>query len=82
MSYRVGIKYINSYLSLFGNDINEYGISFGFGFPIKRSQTELDLSFEIGRRGTTKDGLIQENYVNIIFGVSIDEHWFHKRKYR
>lgn len=82
MSYRAGVKYNYSYLSLFGNNINEYGISFGVGFPMKRSNTELDLSFEIGRRGTTNDGLIQENYINIIFGVSIDEHWFHKRKYR
>lgn len=82
MSYRVGLKYNNSYLSLFGNDINEYGISFGVGFPMKKSNTELDLSFEIGKRGTTNNGLIQENYVNITFGVSIDEHWFHKRKYR
>lgn len=82
MSYRVGIKYNNSYLSLFGNDINEYGISFGVGFPMKKSKTELDLSFEIGQRGTTNDGLIQENYVNVTFGVSIDEHLFQKRKYR
>jgi hypothetical protein len=82
MTYRAGVKYNNSYLSLFGNNINQYGISFGVGFPMKRSQTELDLSFEVGRRGTTNDGLIQENYFNVIFGVSISEHWFHKRKYR
>ena len=82
MSYRLGIRYNNSYLSLFGNPINEYGISFGFGFPMKKSKTELDLSFEVGTRGTTNDHLIQENFVTATFGVSINEHWFHRRKYR
>jgi hypothetical protein len=82
MSYRVGFRYENSYLNLFGNEINEYGISFGFGFPMKKSRTTLDLTFEFGSRGTTNDNLIKENFVNVTFGVAIFEHWFHKRKYR
>lgn len=82
MAYRVGFRYESSYLNIFGNQINEYGISFGFGFPMRKSNTELDLSFEAGRRGTTNDGLIQSNYINVTFGVSIHENWFHKRKYR
>jgi len=82
MTYRAGIKYNNSYLSLFGNKITNYGITFGFGFPLRKSKTELDLSFEVGRLGTTNNGLIQENYFNVTFGVSINEYWFHKRKYR
>jgi long-subunit fatty acid transport protein len=82
MSYRLGFRYVNSYLSLLGHPIDEYGISFGFGFPLKKSRTSIDLGFEIGRRGTTKDGLIQENFFNISLGVSIFESWFHKRRYR
>ena len=82
MTYRLGFRYENSYLNLFGNQINEYGISFGFGFPMKKSRTALDLSFEYGGRGTTNDNLIQENFVNVTFGVAIFENWFHKRKYR
>ena len=82
MSYRLGLRYDNSYLNLFGNQINEYGISFGFGFPMKRSKTEIDLSFEVGQRGTKNSSLIQENFINVTFGVSINESWFHKRKFR
>ncbi len=82
MAYRMGVRYENSYLNLFGNQINEYGISFGFGFPMKKSRTVLDLTFEFGSRGTTNDNLIQENFVNVTFGVAIFENWFHKRKYR
>ena len=82
MSYRMGFRYTNSYLTMLGHPIDEYGISFGFGFPLRKSKTEIDLGFEIGRRGTTKDGLIQENFFNISLGVSIFESWFHKRRYR
>lgn len=82
MAYRLGVRYENSYLNLFGNQINEYGISFGFGFPMKKSKTALDLTFEFGRRGTTNDNLIQENFLNVTFGVAIFENWFFKRKYR
>ncbi len=82
MTYRLGFRYVNSYLSLFGQPINEYGISFGLTFPMKKSKTTIDLGIEAGSRGTTKAGLIQANFINFNFGVSISESWFHKRKYR
>lgn len=81
MTYRAGARFQQSYLSFNGNPINEFGISFGVSFPMKKSKTAIDLSFEVGQRGTTKDNLIQENFFNINFGLSIQEHWFYKRKY-
>lgn len=81
MTYRAGTRFEQSYLSFNGKPINEFGISFGVSFPMKKSKTAIDLSFEVGQRGTTKDNLIQENFFNINFGVSIQEHWFYKRKY-
>ncbi len=82
MTYRAGIRYNQSYLKFYGKPINEFGISFGFGFPLKNSKTGIDLGMEIGRRGTTDNNLIQENFFNISLGISIQEHWFQKRKYR
>lgn len=82
LTYRAGIRYNQSYLNFNGTQINEFGISFGFGFPMKKSKTGIDLGVEIGRRGTTDNNLIQENFVNIFLGISIQEHWFHKRKYQ
>ena len=58
------IRYVNSYFIYFGTPINEYGISFGFTFPMKKSRTAIDLGFEYGRRGTTDNNLIQENFLN------------------
>lgn len=82
ITYRAGFNYNNSYLNLFGHSINEYGITFGVTFPMKRSRTTLDLAVEVGTRGTTQDHLIQENYVRFSFAVAIFENWFQKRKYR
>jgi hypothetical protein len=82
MTYRLGFRYVNSYLSLLGHPINEYGISFGFTFPMKKSKTTIDVGVEAGGRGTTDNNLIKENFVNFTFGVSIAESWFYKRKYR
>ncbi len=82
MTYRAGIRYNQSYLNFDGTNINEFGISFGFGFPMKKSKTEIDLGFEFGRRGTTNNNLIQENFINVFLGISIKEHWFQKRKYQ
>lgn len=82
MTYRLGVKYNQSYLRFYNNAIKNFGISFGLGFPLKNSKTGIDLGFEIGRRGTTDNNLIQENYINVSLGVSIQENWFQKRKYR
>lgn len=81
MTYRLGGRYEQTYLSLNGHHVDEFGISFGLTFPLKKSKTTLDLGLEAGKRGTSKDKLIQENFFNVTFGVSIQEQWFYKRKY-
>ncbi len=82
MTYRIGARYNHTYLSIDNTPINEFGISFGVGFPMKKSKTGIDLSMEIGRRGTTKNQLIQENFINFTLGVSIQEIWFYKKQYQ
>jgi hypothetical protein len=82
ITYRAGFRYYNSYLSIFSHPINEYGISFELTFPMKKTKTTIDLGFEIGKRGTKADGLIQETFFNMSLGFSIRESWFHKRKYQ
>ncbi len=81
VSYRLGFRYERSYLKLRNTNINEIGISFGLGFPLRRSQTTLNLAVEIGKRGTLANDLIQENFVRFTFSVNIFEHWFIKSKY-
>lgn len=82
MDYRMGLRYANTYLDLNGNQLKEFGISFGLGFPVWKSKSTMNVGVEFGRWGTTKDDLVQENYIKFIFAVSIYENWFIKPKYR
>jgi hypothetical protein len=79
--YRLGFNYGRTYLHLNGQDLNEYSISFGFGFPLRGLKTMLDLTGQYGVRGTTDYNLIRESYFKIVVGFSIYERWFVKRKY-
>jgi len=81
INYRLGLRYSKSNLNLRGNQLNEFGISFGLGLPIKKSKTAVNLGIEIGSRGTTDNDLIRENFINFSFAVSVFEQWFIKPKY-
>src|SRR5690554_8047764 len=58
--YRAGMRYEQTGLSIDGQDINEFGISFGLGMPVGRLFSNINLGLEVGRRGTKNNGLIQE----------------------
>jgi hypothetical protein len=81
VTYRLGVRYNQTYLNLRNTKINEFGISFGLGLPLPRSYSSINLAVEIGKRGTTAFNLLQENYIRFTLGVSIKETWFIKRKY-
>jgi hypothetical protein len=77
----------------FGEEqISEVGISFGLGLPIVKSVrieeekvaivSRVNLSAEYVKRGSTANGLVQENYFNIGIGLNLNDKWFTKRKYR
>ena len=78
VSYRLGGYYTNSYLVLRGNQLKDYGITFGAGLPFRNTKTSLNLGLVLGQRGTLEKGLIKENYM--IFNVSLTFHdlWFFK----
>jgi hypothetical protein len=87
LTLMAGAHFYESYLSLNGNSINELGMTFGLAVPLfKDQQTKtfpmLTLGTEIGRRGLTNDGLIQEDYLKFFLGLSIkSNNWFNRRKY-
>lgn len=84
IAYRFGMRYSSSYYTINNNDINEYGITFGTGLPLRRTGTSvptLNLGIEYGKRGKATDGLIQETFINFNVGIIINDKWFIKRKY-
>jgi hypothetical protein len=77
--YRAGIRFEETGINLNGQNINEFGISFGVGLPVGRMFSNVNIGFEIGKRGTTDFGLIQENFVNTFISMSFNDKWFDKR---
>jgi len=82
--YRYGFFYEKTGLNIEGRDINSRGFSLGVNLPIKpafNSLSSLDFSLEIGRRGTVKNNLVQEGFVNLKIGFNFADRWFMKVLY-
>ena len=83
MRYRFGAFYQTDPRNLNGDQLDSYGLSVGFGFPIimPRQQTSfINLAIEGGRFGLS-DGL-HETFVRMTLGFTLnDNSWFFKRKF-
>ena len=79
--YRGGLRFEKTGLNIENESIKEFGISFGVGIPVGDFGSNANLGFEIGRRGTTNNNLIQENFINFQISLSLNDRWFQKRKY-
>lgn len=82
ISYRAGTYLNNSYIKLDGEQIKNYGITFGLGFPIANQRTSLNLSYTYGKRGTTSNNLIEETYSTFGINITLYDFWFIKRKFQ
>jgi hypothetical protein len=77
--YRTGFNMSNSYYKVAGGTLpSNYGITFGFGLPLRNSNTVVNASFEYGKIGSAY--LLREDYFKFTFNAVFNEHWFFKRK--
>lgn len=81
VTYRAGVRFENTGLEINDETINEFGISFGLGLPVGNVFSNANIGFEIGKRGTTRANLVQENFMNLQLSLSLNDRWFQKRKY-
>jgi hypothetical protein len=81
IAYRAGVKYEKSYLIIDGQQINDFGITFGIGLPVYRSNSTINVAAELGRRGTKQKNLVLENYAKINLSVNLYDLWFIQRRY-
>ena len=80
MTYRAGFNYQKTGLVVNDTEINEYGISFGVGLPMGLKLSNVNLGFEIGKRGTTDNNLVEENFYNFRLSLSLNDKWFRRQK--
>ena len=81
INYRAGFRFEQSYLEIKQTRINDIGISFGVGLPMKKSRSTMNIAVELGQQGTTANELIKETYVKFTVGTALQERWFLKRKF-
>jgi hypothetical protein len=86
VTYRAGVRFENTGLLVNGGGnttgftaINDFGISFGLGLPMK-GLSNVNLGIEYGQKGTTVNNLIKENYFNFRLSLSLNDIWFQKRE--
>ena len=86
MRYRAGIYKASLPLSVGGQQISDFGTTFGFGIPIltQQSVSSINFGFTYGRRGRDIPDAVKENYLGVNFGITIApskvDRWFIKRK--
>lgn len=74
-----GIFYNDSYLKISGQQLNDVGGTIGAGFNSLKGLS-LMAALEVGKRGTTNNGLIRENYTQISLTLSYRDFWYTKIK--
>lgn len=82
MHYRLGLNYSDSYIKCGGDQLDEYSVSAGLGFPLKKglNPTVINFSVEYGSAGSTSGGRVREQYFKFSLSAAINERWFAKRK--
>ncbi len=81
MIYRIGGFGGNSELVTESGQLDEWGVSAGFGFPVRKAGSLLNLGFEFKNRGTISDSQFNERYYTFSLGLIINDRWFVKRKF-
>jgi hypothetical protein len=81
IAYRAGIRYEQTYLVFNDRQINDFGITFGVGLPVYRSKTTINVAAEFGKKGTTEENLVLENYFRLNLMVNLYDLWFIKRRF-
>lgn len=88
VTYRAGLSYGSSSIIQNGQQLLEYGIKFGLGFPLGKYKYEsekfgsyLFTSFGYDRVNGGGNGNITENYLKVNFTVILNDKWFVQRKF-
>jgi hypothetical protein len=88
MEYRIGGHIGDNYLIVNGEQVKEYGASFGIGIPMSRSLSEkrslsrTNIFFDYTRKyGSSSSILHEEKYFTMGICLNIYDFWFVKRKY-
>ena len=86
VDYRLGFSYDKTYIQISNQDIKQQAITVGLGLPLsslsRNTFYKLNLTAELGKRGTVDNGLLQEKFINIHLGFTLNDlSWFRRFKF-
>lgn len=86
VDYRLGFSYDKTYIQLNKQDVKQMAVTLGVGLPLssysRGSIYKMNLSAELGKRGNTNNGLLQEKYLNIHLGFALNTNsWFQRFRF-
>ena len=76
--WRLGANYTTAYAM--NSDVPEFGVSLGFGLPLRTVATMINTTVEYVHRGALQQEALSENSVRLVISAAISENWFFKRK--
>ncbi|RLD63347.1 MAG: hypothetical protein DRI95_11810 [Bacteroidetes bacterium] len=77
--YRFGANFSKSYLLYEGTQLQNYGMAFGVGLPIKRTPSVMNFAVSYNKRYIPGIDILTENYIQFQFNMSLHAIWFKKR---
>ncbi len=80
MRFRLGGYIHKTYLDINGVPIDAYAVTLGLGLPAKSAF--VNLSIEMGTKGTLNNNLFKENFILINLDLTMHDIWFLKRKFK
>ncbi|MFN3950896.1 MAG: hypothetical protein ACK4KT_00675 [Thermaurantimonas sp.] len=90
LEYRLGAFYETGVVNIQNQDISQLGMTFGFSLPLRIrglapgevKYNHINFGLVAGRRGTKTGNLIQEDFIRYQVGITLNDKWFIKYKYR
>lgn len=77
MTYRAGYFFQQlDFKDRSGNNVTEYGISVGAGFPYYGNWGRIDVALRYGQRGDLSSNPVAEDVFQIYISASVGEKWF------
>ena len=73
ITFGTGLYYIDSYNE--NIESKKFGLTFGLGFNMVQNMT-LDATLDIGKNSINISEQLNENYINLYFGISSSDKWF------
>lgn len=80
--YRIGAYYTSPYYKTEAGKkaAREFGVTAGFGLPIPRTRSELNIGFQYANLKGLQANMVDQNTFRVTLGITFNERWFFKRK--